>query len=53
MIVYVVTSNFGNDSNNFEGVFSTKEKAEEFVNKFNKQAGGNCFEYTDTEVDKP
>jgi hypothetical protein len=54
MKVYVVTSDFGYDSNNFEGVFSTQEKAEEFVKRFNKQAGGGDYaEWTEEELDKP
>lgn len=34
MKVYVVTSNYGYDSNDFEGVFSTQEKAEAFIERF-------------------
>ncbi|MGG0667697.1 hypothetical protein ABE073_04125 [Lederbergia citrisecunda] len=54
MKVYVVTSNYGYDCNDFEGVFSTKEKAEEYASRLNKaNGGGNCFSWDEYELDNP
>lgn len=54
MKIYVVTSDFGYDSNNYEGAFSTPEKAEEFVINFNKHAGGGDYaDWVEVELDKP
>jgi len=53
MKVFVVTSDFGYDTNNYEGVFSTEEKAQEFVDRFNKASGGNHSWWTEVELDNP
>lgn len=51
MKVYIVTTNYGYDSNNFEGVFSTQEKAEAFIERlFGKNS--SVAEWTEEEVDE-
>ncbi|AEZ50251.1 hypothetical protein BCPG3_079 [Bacillus phage BCPG3] len=43
--VYIVTSDYGYDTNDFEGVYSTEEKAKARCDKANKDLGGNIFSY--------
>ncbi len=43
--VYIVTSNYGYDSNDFEGIYSTEERAQERCDKANKDLGGNIFSW--------
>ena len=51
MKVYVVTSDYGYDSNDFEGVFSTQEKAEDFIEKlFGKNS--TVADWTEVELDE-
>lgn len=51
MKVYVVTSDYGYDSNNFERVFSTKEKAESYIERvFGKNS--SVAEWMEVEVDE-
>jgi hypothetical protein len=40
MTVYVVTYDTGDDANDFSGVFSTEEKAQQYINKFKDGYGG-------------
>ncbi|HDR7263707.1 DUF7336 domain-containing protein [Bacillus sp. CH_203] len=53
MKVYVIMSDFGYDTNNFEGVFSTPEKAKERTDYLNKcNGGGDCFWWEEYELDE-
>jgi hypothetical protein len=53
MELFVVMADLGNDRKNFEGVFSTQELAENYVNRLNKQYGGNICYLEEVELDKP
>lgn len=49
--VYIVTSNYGYDCNEFEGVFSTQELAEAFIERvFGKNS--SVADWSEEEVDE-
>lgn len=53
MKLYVVMTDFGYDHKDFEGVFSTQEKAEDYVKQLNKDHRSDCAWWEDVELDKP
>ncbi|AGY48656.1 hypothetical protein Spock_256 [Bacillus phage Spock] len=52
--IYIVMSDFGYDTKNFEGAFSTPEKAQEYTEYMGKCSGcKKCYWWEEEEIDNP